>query len=126
MSRLAWPTVSDLHPGENGDKSAIPLFPGVGGAVVNDYRPRSTLLLCRLQFRFRIIAMQKFDERTAANLDVVLDTACRGLPNSGGDHETRKFIATKLMQAALRGKRTLGSLEGVARQALRKLRQRAA
>jgi len=32
--------------------------------------------------------MTKFDERTAANLDVVLENVCRGLPN-GGDHETR-------------------------------------
>ena len=65
--------------------------------------------------------MQKFDERTTANLDVVLDNVCRGLPNSGGDHESRKFIAQKLLRAARQGKRTLGALEAVARRALHKL-----
>jgi hypothetical protein len=65
--------------------------------------------------------MQKFDERTTANLDVVLNEICRGLPNSGGDHESRKFIAKRLMRAAQHGKRTLGALDLVARQALRKL-----
>jgi hypothetical protein len=67
--------------------------------------------------------MQKFDERTTANLDVVLDHVCRGLPNSGGDHESRKFIAKRLMRAAWQGKRTLGALDVVARRALRKLSQ---
>ncbi|MGY3611194.1 MULTISPECIES: hypothetical protein [unclassified Bradyrhizobium] len=65
--------------------------------------------------------MQKFDERMMANLEVVLNHACRGLPNSGGSHEHRKFIAKKLMRAAQQGKRTLGSLEVVARQALQRL-----
>jgi hypothetical protein len=64
--------------------------------------------------------MHKLDERTAANLQVVLDCTCRNLPNSGGDHATRKFIAARLMRAARQGKTTLGSLEVVARQALRK------
>jgi hypothetical protein len=29
----------------------------------------------------------------------------------GGDHETRKYIAKKLFQAANKGERTLGALE---------------
>jgi hypothetical protein len=36
--------------------------------------------------------VDEFDERTLANMDVVLDEICRELPN-GGDHESRKFIA---------------------------------
>jgi hypothetical protein len=65
--------------------------------------------------------MQKFDERTTANIDVVLNNICRDLPNSGGDHASRKFIAKKLVRAAQRGARHLGALEVVARRALRKL-----
>jgi hypothetical protein len=67
--------------------------------------------------------MTKFDERTAANLDVVLENTCRGLPN-GGDHETRKYIARKLVRAARKGDTTLGGLETVARRALQELSQR--
>jgi hypothetical protein len=53
------------------------------------------------------------DDRTAANLDVVLEEACRGLKH-GGDHETRKKIAMKLIQAARKGNTTLGGLKAVA------------
>jgi hypothetical protein len=65
--------------------------------------------------------MEKFDDRTTANLDVVLEGVCRELPKNGGDHESRKFIASKLIWAARRGERTLGALEAVARRALKKL-----
>jgi hypothetical protein len=71
--------------------------------------------------------MQKFDDRTTANLDVVLEDVCRGLPNNGGDHETRKFIARRLIWAARHGDKTLGGLNMVARRALQRfLRGRAA
>src|SRR5260221_10665356 len=39
--------------------------------------------------------MTKFDERTTANMNVAPENACRVLPNSGGDHETRKYIGCK-------------------------------
>lgn len=68
--------------------------------------------------------MQEFDDRTTANMDVVLKNICRDLPNSGGDHEARKYIAKKLMRAAQRGDTTLSALEFGARQALRKLAHR--
>ena len=67
--------------------------------------------------------MTVFDERTAANLDVVLDDVCRDLPNSGGDHESRKFIAERLLKAARRGKTTLGALEAIAQRAMHTLRR---
>jgi hypothetical protein len=38
--------------------------------------------------------MGKIDERTAANMNVVLEQVCRELPH-GGDHEKRKHIAQK-------------------------------
>src|ERR1700729_4251017 len=42
--------------------------------------------------------MTKIEERTTANMDVVLEEVCRSLPH-GGDHESRKYIAEKLMQS---------------------------
>ena len=67
--------------------------------------------------------MTEFDERTTANLNVVLNGVCRKLPDNGGDHETRRFIALRLVRAAQRGKKTLGALEAVARRALHGLRR---
>jgi hypothetical protein len=68
--------------------------------------------------------MTKPDERTTANMNVALENVCRVLPNSGGDHETRKYIAKKLLQAANKGEWTLGALEAVARLALQELSHR--
>jgi hypothetical protein len=70
--------------------------------------------------------MTEFGDRTVANMDVILDDVCRELPNNGGDHESRKFIAERLVRAAKRGHKTLGVLEIVARQALRALLRNAA
>jgi hypothetical protein len=64
--------------------------------------------------------MVKIDERTAANLDVVLEQVCRELPH-GGDHERRKHIAQKLLQSAKKGNVTLDGLRNVARRALSEL-----
>ncbi len=64
--------------------------------------------------------MNEFDERTQANMDVVLEEICSELPN-GGDHDSRKFIAEQLMQAARGGKTTLGELTHVGRRALAQL-----
>jgi hypothetical protein len=50
-------------------------------------------------------------------LDVVLEGVCRSLPH-GGDHETRKRIAQKLLDSAMAGNTTLGGLSEVARAAL--------
>jgi hypothetical protein len=57
--------------------------------------------------------MTKIDERTIANMDVVLEEACRGLPH-GGDHEIRKHVAKKLMQSVKKGNATLEGLRSVA------------
>ncbi|WP_369725677.1 MULTISPECIES: hypothetical protein [unclassified Bradyrhizobium] len=54
-------------------------------------------------------------------MDVVLGDVCRHLPNHGGDHESRKFVAERLLRAARRGQHTLTALELVARLALQKL-----
>ncbi|WLA74220.1 hypothetical protein QIH77_03005 [Bradyrhizobium diazoefficiens] len=61
--------------------------------------------------------MTDLDDRTKANLDVVLEEACRALPH-GGDHELRRRIAEKLLESALAGTTTLGALTDVAKKAL--------
>jgi hypothetical protein len=68
--------------------------------------------------------MTKLDQRTIANMDVVLESVCRSLPNCGGDHATRKYVAQKLVQAAKKGNTTLGGLESVGRRALQEITQR--
>jgi hypothetical protein len=67
--------------------------------------------------------MTKIDQRTAANMDVVLEEVCSDLPH-GGDHESRKHIAQSLMQAAKRGNVTLVGLRTVANRALSELSNR--
>ncbi|MDT4738407.1 hypothetical protein [Bradyrhizobium sp. WYCCWR 12699] len=69
--------------------------------------------------------MTQIDERTMANLDVVLEEICRSLPH-GGDHELRKATAQKLLDSALQGNRTLGELTDVARAALAEMTKRSA
>jgi hypothetical protein len=61
--------------------------------------------------------VDEFDELTKANMDIVLDEICAELPH-GGDHDSRKFIAEQLMQAARAGKTTLNELTYVGRRAL--------
>jgi hypothetical protein len=61
--------------------------------------------------------MAGFDERTQANMDVVLEEVCAELPN-GGVHESRKFIAEQLIQCARSGRTTFGELMYTARRAI--------
>jgi hypothetical protein len=67
--------------------------------------------------------MTKIDERTAANMEVVLEEACRELPH-GGDHESRKHVAQKLLLGVRRGNITLDGLRNVASRALSELSNR--
>ena len=69
--------------------------------------------------------MDEFDDRTRANMDVVLEEICREMPH-GGDHESRKFIAERLMECAREGRTTLAELNGAARRALLELTNRRA
>lgn len=68
--------------------------------------------------------MSKFDKRTQINMNVVLEDSCRDLSKHGGDHESRKYIAEHLIEAASAGKTTLGDLEAIARRALLDLTER--
>jgi hypothetical protein len=67
--------------------------------------------------------MSKLDERTVAKMDLVLEQICKVLP-CGGDHESRKYIALKMIEAAGKGNTTLSDLEVVARRALNELTER--
>lgn len=58
--------------------------------------------------------MTGIDERTTANMDVALEEVFAGVPH-GGDHESRKHIAKKLIQSAKKGNITLDALRAVAR-----------
>ena len=64
--------------------------------------------------------MVRVDERTTANMGVALEEVFGDVP-PGGDHESRKHVAKKLIQSAKRGNVTLGGLRVVARDALQQL-----
>ena len=66
--------------------------------------------------------MAEFDERTQANMDVVLEEVCAELTN-GGDHESRTFIAAQPIQCARSDRTTLGELMYTARRAIVQLQR---
>jgi hypothetical protein len=59
-------------------------------------------------------------------MEWVLEHACRELPGHGGDHQSRKYIAQRLIETAENGATTLAELEMVAHQALQELSTRKA
>lgn len=67
----------------------------------------------------------RLDDRAMANVEVALDEVFRAHPH-GGDHESRKHVARKLMQSARRGNTTLGVLTAVAKSALQEIQIRKA
>lgn len=69
--------------------------------------------------------MKELDDRTKANLEIVLEEVCRGLPR-GGDHELRRQIAERMLESAVAGKTTLAGLTDVAKAALAAATKRSA
>jgi hypothetical protein len=67
--------------------------------------------------------MVKVDGRGTSNLEGVLDELFEDVAH-GGDHETRKHVAKRLMQSAKKGNVTLEGLRAVGRDALRHLSTR--
>jgi hypothetical protein len=61
--------------------------------------------------------MEELSDALKRKLDLVLEEACRDLPN-GGDHQSRKSVASLLLDAAQKGKTTLGELGMIARKAV--------
>jgi hypothetical protein len=64
--------------------------------------------------------MTKIDGRTTLKMEVALEEVFRSLPH-GGDHESRKHVAKKLIQSAKKGNVTLDGLRAVGEQALQQL-----
>lgn len=72
---------------------------------------------------------ENFDRRTLANMEVALERACALLASDAEKHRARRHIASRIIQCAEAGNRTLGSLTAAgvaAAQELRTRRQRAA
>jgi hypothetical protein len=63
-----------------------------------------------------------FDTRTLANMEVVLERACKVLAAGSDRHDARRRIATKILQCAERGDRSLGGLTEAGRAAATELR----
>jgi hypothetical protein len=51
-----------------------------------------------------------FDSRTLANMEVALERACKALAGGSEEHPVRRHIASKIIQCAKSGDRTLSSL----------------
>jgi hypothetical protein len=64
--------------------------------------------------------MAKVERRTAANMEVVLEEVFAGVPH-GGDHESRKYVAEKLIESAEKGNVSLTGLRAVGRDAFQQL-----
>jgi hypothetical protein len=62
--------------------------------------------------------MGDFDARTQAKMDLVLEEVCRKLSKYGGDHESRKHVARRLIIAVRSGRTTLEDLRAAADNAL--------
>ena len=57
-----------------------------------------------------MIIAESFDQRTLANMEVALERACTTLPIGREQHEARRHIASKILECAETGDRTLGGL----------------
>ena len=62
--------------------------------------------------------MENSDQRIRSRMELALEEVCRQLSKSGGDHESRKYIAKQLIRAARAGKIGLEDLRAVAENAL--------
>ena len=65
---------------------------------------------------------ESFDGRTLANMEIALERACEALPSGSDKHRSRRHIASRIIQCAENGNRTLGGLTAAAMAAARELR----
>ena len=68
---------------------------------------------------------EKFNSRTLANMEVALERASRLLPDGAERHEPRRYIASRILQCAESGDKTLDGLTEAASTAARELRANA-
>jgi hypothetical protein len=64
---------------------------------------------------------ERFDARTLANMEVALERACEVLANGSEQHEARRHIASKILECAECGDKTLGGLTKAGRAAASEL-----
>jgi len=62
-----------------------------------------------------------FDARTLANMEVALERACQVLANGSEQHVARRHIASKILECAENGDKTLGGLTKAGRAAASEL-----
>jgi hypothetical protein len=53
---------------------------------------------------------ESFDTRTLANMEVALERACKALTSGAEEHPARRHIASKILECAESGDKTLGRL----------------
>jgi hypothetical protein len=68
-----------------------------------------------------VLIAESFDARTLANMEVALDRACEVLAAGNAQHDARRHIASKIVECAQRGDRTLGGLTEAGRVAASEL-----
>jgi hypothetical protein len=68
-----------------------------------------------------MMIVDSFDSRTLANMEVALERACAVLVAGSDRHEARRHIATKILQCAESGDKTLGGLTEAGRLAASEL-----
>jgi hypothetical protein len=64
---------------------------------------------------------ERFDLRTLANMEVALERACKVLSIGAEEHAARRHIASKILERAESGDRTLGGLTDAGRVAASEL-----
>jgi len=64
---------------------------------------------------------ERFDMRTLANMEVALERACKVLAIGSEQHDIRRRIASKILECAESGERTLGALTEAGRVAASEL-----
>jgi len=68
---------------------------------------------------------EKFDSRTVANMEVALERASKLLKKGSEQHELRRYIASRILERAEHGDKTLAGLTEAGSAAARELRIRA-
>jgi urease gamma subunit len=74
-------------------------------------------------WREEAMLSDEFNKKTLAIMELALERACRFLPLGLPEHETRKFVAEKIVECARNGNQSLAGLTEVGRQAVRELRE---
>lgn len=68
-----------------------------------------------------IMIADSFDSRTLANMEVALERACQILSIGAEEHNVRRHIASRILQCAEGGEKTLGALTAAGRVAANEL-----